>query len=133
MKKLKLSILYTLALFFVVGVIYSSFYFFTHEHSPKYTDCGIIKSKSQDEVIIKYGTKTELFLNVEFDKAGFKSVEANPTTYFKYNIGDRICWDLKIPQTDNHYILMMLGAMVVVACSIALGIYFIYWLVKNLC
>ena len=58
------------------------YFFLTHPAHPKYLDCGKVVSKSQDEVVIKYGTRTELFLNVQFKKTGFKAVEVNATDYF---------------------------------------------------
>ena len=42
--------------------------------NPTYKDCGIVSSKSQDEIAIKYGTKTQLYLNIKFEKSGFRSM-----------------------------------------------------------
>ena len=75
--------------------IYCIFFFFANSHNPTYSDCGKIISKSQDEVVIKYGTSTELYLNIQFEKSGFKSINAKTTDYFHYKKGDTICYDLR--------------------------------------
>ena len=68
----------------------------------EYNDCGRIRSRSADEVTIKHGTRTELYLNIDFDKSGFKSIEVNPTTYFRHTKGDRVCFTLSndVPYRD---------------------------------
>ena len=48
--------------------LYSIYYFITNDIKPTYIDCGIVKSKSHDDIIIKYGTETELYLNIQFKK-----------------------------------------------------------------
>lgn len=88
-----------------------------------YLDCGTIVSKSQDEVVIKYGTETELYLNVQFKKAGFRSVKVNPTTYFKFNVGENICFDLKAePPNEYHDFLMKVGFIFLILIGFAIGV-----------
>lgn len=68
-----------------------------NDFKPTITEkhCGTIVSKSNDEVAIKHGTQTQLFLNIEFDKKGFESVQVLPTTYFKHKVGERVCIDFQ--------------------------------------
>lgn len=69
-------------------LLYSAYY--SLSVSATHNDCGVIKSKSADDLIIRHGHRTELYLNIEFDKKGFYAKEVEPTTYYKYNVGDRI-------------------------------------------
>lgn len=92
-------------------------FIFTPIH-PKYTDCGKIISKSNDEVAIKHGNRTELYLNIQFNKSGFKSIKVNPTTYFKNKVGETICFDLDIDISLWYFICNMLGLFVI--CMLAL-------------
>ena len=39
-----------------IYLLYSVYYFITNDIKPTYIDCGIVKSKSYDDVVIKYGT-----------------------------------------------------------------------------
>lgn len=57
-------------------------------------ETGTLISKSNDEVKIKHGHQTELYLNMMFDKSGFQSMHVNETTYFKFQKGDRVSFYL---------------------------------------
>ncbi len=87
-------------------------------YSPRYTDCGIIESKSTDEVYMKYGSKTELYLNVRFKDTGFLSVKCNPTTYFSYQNGDHICFNLENNLTKFEHFTQIVGTLTL--CLIAI-------------
>lgn len=90
-------------------VIYSIFFIITNPLRPKYKDCGEIISKSTDEVVIKHGTSTELYLNIKFNNSGFKSIYVEPTTYFKHKKGDIICFNLQKEMSVCYDIIMFSG------------------------
>ena len=48
---------------------YCIFHFIFHEQNPKYLDCGNVISKSSDEITIKYGINTKLYLNIQFNRS----------------------------------------------------------------
>jgi hypothetical protein len=101
----------------------------TNENCPKYLDCGKVISKSNDEVIIKRGSKTNLYLNVQFKQSGFISVESNQTTYFSHNVGDNVCFYLNKHMPQSHYIIWITGLicsyLIVGLSFIGLGHYII--------
>jgi len=100
--------------------IYSLYYICANPNCPKYLDCGKVISRSTDEVIIKNGTKTELYLNIEFEKTGFRSIECNPTTYFSKKSGDFVCFNLKSPTTIFHEITFMIALFTLIVLCIVL-------------
>lgn len=103
--------------------LYSIYYFITNDIKPTYIDCGIVKSKSHDDIIIKYGTETELYLNIQFKKTGFKSIKCSPTVYFSKNIGDNICFELNKDTTFQHKIISISGLLILsILGSILIGI-----------
>ena len=108
-------------------LLFSVYYFLTHEQRPKYLDCGVVVSKSNDEIAIKYGTETKLYLNIEFEKSGFQSIECAPTTYFQQKVGDRVCFDLDEKFNFTHEIKFLVGFLVIVilcvVCAIVLFVY----------
>lgn len=77
------------------------FYFYKIISPTKYLDCGIILKKSTEEVNIKNGSKTELYLLCEFEKNGVIAKRADITTYLKYNKGDNICFSFYNKIDDN--------------------------------
>ena len=103
-----------------VYLVYCAFHFITTEIHPTFLDCGKVVSKSNDEVAVKHGTRTELYLIVQFNKSGVRAIECNPTTYFSKKVGDNVCF--KQPKevsewyTINHVVgvvtLIVLGAIV---------------------
>ena len=116
-----------------IYLLYSVYYFITNDIKPTYIDCGIVKSKSYDDVVIKYGTKTELYLNVQFEKTGFKSIECSPTTYFSKNIGDNICFELNKDTTFQHKIISISGLLILsILGSILIGI-IIWYIIPDHC
>ena len=63
------------------------------------TYCGTIVYKSADEVTIKYGTKTELYLGFKNDKIGTRAILVTPHTYLSTEVGENVCFDL-----ENHFV-----------------------------
>jgi hypothetical protein len=94
-------------------------------------DCGKVVSKSNDEVSIKYGVRTELYLNVQFEKSGFYSVEVGPTTYFLRKKGDRVCFKLPEPVSVWHSINHIIGVIVLIILSIIALVTFIGYLLPD--
>jgi hypothetical protein len=117
-------IVFTPIVFFL---LFSVHYFLTHEHKPKYFDCGVVVSKSNDEVVIKYGTRTNLYLNIEFEKSGFQSIRCSPTTYFQQKVGNRVCFDLDEEYNLTHEIKLIVGFLVLcISCLICTIILLVY-------
>lgn len=129
MKIDKTSIRYTILILLGVGLIYLMIFSITNEMNPTYSDCGVIKSKSSDEVAIKYGVRTELYLNIEFTNSGFRSIETNPTTYFKFKNGDKICFDLNKEVSDSYKLAMVIGRGSIVLGGFIMLVLFIMFLV----
>jgi hypothetical protein len=123
----RLVTLVPLGLFLLYCVYFSA----THEASPKYNDCGVVVSKSNDEVPIKHGTRTELYLNVQFDKTGFRSIECEPTTYFKYQKGDRVCFDLNQKISISHRIYTSIGWTVMIIGGLVLWVLLAGYIFRN--
>jgi len=91
---------------------YSIYYSYTHKLKDTYLDCGMIRSKSGEEIAIRHGVKTILLLNIDFNKTGFKSIEVDYTTYFKYLKGQNICFNLEKEQTIIHLIFFVVSYVV---------------------
>lgn len=108
--------------------IYSTIYFIKTPHIERTSQVGTVISKSQDEVIIKHGTQTELYLNIQFDKVGFKSIEVEPTTYFGSNVGERVVFGLIKEKTGLQITKFIWGFLVSAIAIIALIVIFIRWL-----
>lgn len=102
-----------------IYLLYCISFFILNPMRPKYNDCGVIISKSNDEITIKHGVKTELYLNIHFNRSGFKSIEVSPTTYFKYYRGDTVCFDINQEHNGWYDLKMMIG---VVMCVIIIVI-----------
>lgn len=106
---------------------YCVYYVLVNDMHPEYKDCGVVRSKSNDEVSIKHGSRTELYLNVEFEKTGFKSVLVDPTTYFKNDVGNYVCFNLDEKVTIMHMINFTTGAIIFLVCGLGLIVmFFIY-------
>lgn len=114
----RIIILVPIALF----LLYCTYFFIENPTHPTYLDCGKVISKSTDEVAIKYGTQTKLFLNVQFEKSGFRSIECEPTTYFGTKTGKKVCFNLH-QETSLWYGLKSLIGVSVCGLSILIGIF----------
>lgn len=117
------SILLVLAFF-----VFKSMYIFTvNKQYINHKDTGTIISKSYDEVAIKHGTSTELYLNVQFDKSGFRAMEVGPTTYFKFKKCQRITFDLRDSTEEGNSIYFIMGLMCYVIIGFFSFIFLITW------
>jgi hypothetical protein len=114
-----------------IYLFYCAYHFITHKMSPTYLDCGTIVSKSSDEVAIKHGVTTELYLNIEFKKAGFKSINCEPTTYFKHRIGEHVCFNLLEKQSSLYNINNIIGCGFLIIISIILLVMLIIYLLPD--
>ncbi len=128
-EKIRNSLLVIVLLAIVTTLSYSVYHNFTIDQHIHIHDCGIIKSKSTDEVIIKYGTNTELYLNIQFEKVGFRAQQTDPTTYFKYKVGDKVCfdWEQRNPEYDNLW--GIIGDMTCAMSTIVATLALIYYLI----
>jgi len=55
-------------------------------------------------------------------------VRVNPTTYFQYEAGDEVCFDLDKEVEGWYAFVMMCGAIVLVAVGIIGSVWFIFFL-----
>ena len=115
----------------IVGLyaLYSIYFSLSNTVHPVYEDCGIIVSKSTDEVAIKRGVSTELYLNINFHKSGFRSIEVGPTTYFKYKVGQSVCFDLDKSVSTTYKILMLSGLVSICILALIAVIAFFFYIV----
>lgn len=117
----------------ILGIALSIFislsvtYCLTNDSVKYKTECGIVVSKSADEIVIKHGTQTELYLNIQFEKSGFKSIEVEPTLYFQKKKGDRVCFEL-VDSKNSHPVFWICGAVLGVLMCIIILILFFTWL-----
>jgi len=65
-----------------------------HINSQEKSYCGIVKVKSSEEISIKHGTRTELYLIVDFDEIGELDIYPNNVNYHSAKVGDRVCYIL---------------------------------------
>lgn len=112
-------------------LLYCCYHFITNEVRPTYLDCGKVISKSSDEVAIKHGVRTELYLNIEFEKAGFKSIECEPTTYFQKQIGEKVCFQLDIKKSNFYNTNNMIGACVLTILAFVLLVFLCCYLTPD--
>ncbi len=114
-----------------IYLLYCVCFFIVYPLHPKYNDCGKIISKSNDEVAIKHGSRTELYLNIQFNKTGFKSIEVSPTTYFKHSIGATICFDLDKETSRWYTTSIFVGGLTSFMIIVVLILYLIFYLTGN--
>lgn len=72
-------------------------------------------------------TQTKLYLNIQFNKSNFKSIEVSPTTYFKYDVNDVVCFVLDVKHNPYYELKMIIGmlmcAIIIIIGLIELGNY----------
>ncbi len=124
---IRLIILIPLSIYF----IYCSYHFITNETRPTYLDCGKVVSKSADEVVIKRGVMTELYLNVQFSKSGFRSIKCDPTTYFSKQIGNNVCFKLNEDVSVWYDINNLIGMLILLIFGIIILICLIFYLIPK--
>lgn len=125
---LRIAILSIIGAGFIIFSAISMKYFIETPLHLKESQTGTVISKSQDEVTIKYGTQTELYLNIQFDKLGFKSIEVEPTTYFGSNVGERVTFRLTKEKTNLEHIKFLWGFVITAIVIITLIVISIRWL-----
>lgn len=125
MEKFRLMLRESLIVIFCIFIGYCIATYVNNDFEPTITErhCGIIISKSNDEVAIKHGSRTQLFLNIQFNKKGFESVEVEPTTYFKYKVGECICIDF-----HKNDAIIAIGFIASWLLIIVVAYFFICWL-----
>lgn len=108
-------------------LFYCVYHLLSNEYNPTFLDCGIVISRSTDEIAIKHGSKTELYLNVQFKKSGFKSINCEPTTYFKYKKGDNVCFNIDKDMGKWYNINNSVGLIVLVILTIMLVLFLLFY------
>jgi len=114
-----------------IYLFYCCCVFLANIETPRYTDCGVVISKSNDEVAIKHGSRTELYLNVQFKKTGFKSVKVNPTTYFSTKNGDPVCYSFKIETSVQYQVSYIIGEIISFVVVFGGFVMFLWYLIPD--
>ncbi len=108
------GIIYVLIAFVLFAMGYACSFLYEINKQEK-TECGTIVSKSNDEVAIKHGSSTRLYLNIQYQDR-FESQEVNPTTYFKFKKGDTVCFESRQNERrvrkEYNFLLVLPGLMV---------------------
>lgn len=78
----------------IVGNYFIITFIFGKDYTNDKQYCGTVIKKSDEEVTIKHGTRTELYLIVNFNGIGIKSINVETNTYFTKNKGDEVCFKL---------------------------------------
>jgi hypothetical protein len=125
---LRIAILSIIGIAFIIFSAISMKYFIETPRIERVSQTGTVISKSQDEVTIKYGTKTELYLNIQFDNVGFKSIEVEPTTYFGSDVGERVSFGLIKEKNGLEMAKFLWGFVLTAIAIIALILISIKWL-----
>ena len=128
MEKLRKTILYVIIALAAIYFSYCAYFFIANPVHPRYVDCGKVVSKSADEVSIKYGTETKLYLNIQFEETGFKSVECDPTTYFEFKKDEIVCFNLHQETNAWYSIRTLSGVVFLGACGLAAAVLFFRFL-----
>ncbi len=114
-----------------IYLIYCSYHFLANEMMPKYLDCGNVISKSSDEVTIKHGVRTELYLNIQFNKSGFRSIGCTPTTYFSKKVGENVCFYLNKDVSIWYSINNLIGLVVLIILGVNIVGLFVSYLIPE--
>lgn len=126
-RPLKFLVKSTIILSIAFFVIKSMYIFTVNKQYNVHTDSGTIISRSTDEVAIKHGSSTELYLNIKFDKSGFRAIKVEPTTYFKFKKGDRVSFILKDTTKEGSTLYFFAGLVFYVIACIILLYFLITW------
>jgi len=115
-------------LFLTIYILYCIGHLAVNKPNPTYLDCGKILSKSNTETPMKHGTRTLLYLNVQFNSSGFKSMEVDPTTYYGNHEGGSICFNLYKETSAIYTINSLIGIVASLFISLTLVALFFIWL-----
>lgn len=133
MKDFKIVMQLVLLISLITVSIYTIKFFVKNDMWIDFQDCGQVVGASSEEVPIKHGTQTELYLLIQYEKQGFKAQEVGATTYFQYkdSIGKRLCFEQTqrnpIMEKPYSFAKFFLGAIFSVIYFFILLIIFINW------
>lgn len=127
-EKIRVIVRWTVLIPIIGFLLYSVVFVTCNPITPKYQDCGAVTMKSNDEVAMKYGTRTELYLLVSFDKSGSRAMNVSPTTYFNTRVGDRLCFMLPEPTSVFYFIKLLVGFSTLTILGALCYIYLLYML-----
>lgn len=115
-------------IFLATYILYCIGHLVVNKPNPTYVDCGKILSKSNTETPRKHGARTLLYLNVQFNSSGFKSMEVDPTTYYGNHEGGSICFNLYKETSGIYTINSIIGIVASLLISFTLVVLFFIWL-----
>ena len=106
------------------------------ENNTEHEYTGVVLSKSTDEVQIKYGTRTDLYLLMQFENRA-RAIEVSPTTYLSSEVGDELTFKLdyeemngRAPRWHSNLFLEISTLILSYFSIVILGIYSCVLLVK---
>lgn len=94
---------------------------------PTKRECGIVKSKFNEEISIKHGTKTELYLMMQF-KTFEKAIEVDVLTYSKAKVNDTLCFNIPIELSNFYHISLFLGLLVTIIMTLIMAVIIIMFI-----
>lgn len=121
---IKVILIITLTLF----VAYSDYYTHKNKVNPSYLDCGKITEKATSEKEVLFGSKTIMLLCVQFEKTGFKTIEVDYNTFFKYKVGQNVCFNLYKVKGIWHYIFAFTSIFTTVITIFLIIVRFIFYI-----
>lgn len=103
-----------LLLTIIIGyLIYCTALFLIEGLFPKTRECGIVKSKFNEEVSIKHGTKTELYLIMQF-KTYEKAINVDVLTYSKAKVNDTLCFNTDVKRSFFKELSSFIGLLITI-------------------
>lgn len=99
------------------------------EKSAEHEYTGVVLSKSADEVQIKHGTRTDLYLLMQFDNRT-RAIEVSPTTYLSSQVGEELIFNLDYEEMNgrapNRYSNLFLEISTLILSYLSIVILVIY-------
>ena len=118
MKFILFLLIIILGLFLIsVGVYYDD-----EDNQPTYLQCGLILNKIDGAKYIehKYDLEIEavLYMDVRYDNNYVDRVEVTPNTYYKHEIGQRVCFIRHFKPSGWWGLVMVIGFIMICCCFI---------------
>lgn len=109
------------------------------EEKERNTYCGTITKLFSDEVSVKHGSRTDLYLIINFDNYGQKAVEVDVNTYAGKQVGQRVCFNLTnyymdIVNINPWYVELsgIIGALGAIVLAVSILIKIGTWIYKQI-
>ena len=121
---IRIIVLVPLAIFFM----YCIYFTLSGERGKTYKDCGTIVSKEQLIGASGKHLTTNVYLNIQFEKSGFKSIPTSVTDYFQRKEGERVCYDIDYERELKDEIFFLIGLILITVIIVLLLFLLIFYL-----